>query len=102
MSKNDDLFLMKNFTRKVTPILFAFAIMAGSLEIVTAAKTKSIRKKPAVVVIRADWCRDCQIVESTMMGLMKDYGKKLNFVVLNVTDEAAEAKSFRKRLRHKI
>lgn len=71
---------------------------------ITAAKSKSssaaVKKtKPKVVIIRADWCSACQQLEPTMMGLMQEYGGKLDFVMLDVTNDettaqaAAKAKS---------
>jgi len=82
--------------RKIAAIAFAFAIVAGSFGFSTQIQAKTVKKKPTVVVIRADWCRACQKVEPIMKRLMKDYGSKMNFVILDVTDEAAEANSLKK------
>jgi thiol-disulfide isomerase/thioredoxin len=71
---------------------------------ITTAKNKNSRAtvaktKPKVVIIRADWCSVCQQLEPTMMGLMQEYGGKLDFVMLDVTNDetttqaAAKAKS---------
>ena len=55
--------------------------------------------KPTVAIIKADWCSACQKVEPIMMGLMKEYDGKVNFVMLDVTNDdttaqaAAKAKS---------
>lgn len=58
------------------------------------AVRSAVRKtKPTVVIIRADWCSVCQKLEPTMMGLMKEYAGKLNFVVLDVTNDDTTAKS---------
>lgn len=73
---------------------YAITLAKGNGPKAAAAKTK-----PRVVVIRADWCSVCQKLEPTMMGLMKEYGDKLDFVVLDVTTDettaqaAAKAKS---------
>lgn len=91
---------MKNFINKTTAILFAFTILFGSLGITANANTNTLRAKPKVVVIKADWCGACQKVDPIMRGLMKEYGKKMTFVVLDVTDEASEARSAKIAKRH--
>jgi thiol-disulfide isomerase/thioredoxin len=50
-------------------------------------------KNPTVAVIRADWCPYCRQLEPTMMDLMKEYEGKLNFVMLDVTNEETTAKA---------
>lgn len=62
---------------------FAITTVKSKSSKATVAKTK-----PTVVIIRADWCSVCQKLEPTMMGLMKEYGGKLNFVMLDVTNDA--------------
>ena len=49
--------------------------------------------KPTVAIIRADWCPYCKQLEPTMMGLMKDYQGKLNFVMFDVTNKVTTAKA---------
>jgi thiol-disulfide isomerase/thioredoxin len=44
-------------------------------------------KKPVVAIIKAEWCSACQKLEPTMMDLMKEYGDRLEFVVLDVSNE---------------
>lgn len=55
--------------------------------------------RPVVAIIRANWCPACQKIEPEMMGLMKEYGDRLNFVVLDVTDDAKikESKALAKK-----
>lgn len=67
----------------VTAATMAATTVKGNPRVAAAAKTK-----PRVVIIRADWCRACQQLEPTMMGLMEEYGNKLDFVMLDVTNEA--------------
>ena len=67
----------------VTAATMAATTVKGDPRVAAAAKTK-----PRVVIIRADWCRACQQLEPTMMGLMEEYGNKLDFVMLDVTNEA--------------
>jgi len=87
---------MKTVVRKITAIAFAFAVIAGTIGASTEAQANTEVAKPTVVVIRAEWCGACQKVEPIMKGLIKEYGSKMNFVILDVTDEAAEAKSYAK------
>ena len=44
-------------------------------------------KKHVVAIIKAEWCSACQKLEPTMMELMKQYGDRLEFVVLDVSNE---------------
>lgn len=83
----------------------ALLLTVSSISSFAAASAKSegsaaaAKTKPTVVIIRADWCSVCQKLEPTMMGLMKEYGGKINFVILDVTNDdttaaaAAKAKS---------
>ncbi|MDX2040174.1 MAG: cytochrome c biogenesis protein CcdA [Acidobacteriota bacterium] len=50
------------------------------------------KTKPTVAIIKAEWCSACQKLEPTMMELMKEYGDKVEFVVLDVSsdDKVAE------------
>ncbi|MGE0246565.1 MAG: thioredoxin domain-containing protein [Pyrinomonadaceae bacterium] len=63
------------------------------------SKAAAAKTKPRVVIIKADWCSVCQKLEPTMMGLMQEYGGKMEFVMLDVTNDettaqaAAKAKS---------
>lgn len=72
------------------------------LALLTVAALPAFAKgtKPRVVVIRADFCSACQKLEPTMMELMKDYGDRLEFVVLDVSNEEklAEAEAKAKKL----
>lgn len=60
-------------------ILMALAAM---LALPVAAKPK-----PVVAIIKAEWCSACQKLEPTMMELMKQYGDRLDFVVLDVSSD---------------
>lgn len=74
----------------------SFAVTKGK---VNGNKAGALKKSVTVVIIRADWCSACQKLEPVMMGLMKEYGGKINFVMLDVTNDetttaaAAKAKS---------
>ncbi len=86
---------MKKFISKTTALMFAFVLLTGSFAISAEASANAVRKKPTVVLIKAEWCGACKRVDPIISSLRKEYGGKMNFVVLDVTDEAAEAKSAR-------
>lgn len=80
--------------KRITAIALSVALLLSFSVVSALAQTK-----PTVAIIRADWCSACQKLEPTMMDLMKEYGNKLNFVMLDVTNDettaqaAAKAKS---------
>lgn len=51
------------------------------------------KSKPTVVLIRADWCPACQKLEPTFKELREQYKDRLNFVVLDVTNDEKVAES---------
>ena len=76
-------------------------VMSAAAMAVTTVKSNpraaaTAKTKPRVVIIRADWCSACQQLEPTMMGLMQEYGSKLDFVMLDVTNEATTAQAVAK------
>ena len=56
------------------------------------AKTPKARRS-TVAIIRADWCSACQKLEPTMMELKSQYGDRIDFVILDVTDDEKTAQS---------
>lgn len=68
-------------------------IMSAALLLTFSAVNAFAKTKPTVVIIRADWCSACQKVEPIMADLMKTYGTKINFVMLDVTNEETTAKA---------
>lgn len=80
--------------KRITAIAMSVAFVLTFSAAVTFAQAK-----PTVAIIKADWCSACQKVEPIMMGLMKEYDGKVNFVMLDVTNDdttaqaAAKAKS---------
>lgn len=50
-------------------------------------------KRPVVVFVRADWCPYCKDLEPKMAKLVEQYGDKLRFVTLDITDQVATEKS---------
>jgi thiol-disulfide isomerase/thioredoxin len=51
--------------------------------------------RPKLVIIRADWCTICRQVEPSIMAAYRPYRTKMELVILNVSDEASTAQSFR-------
>lgn len=78
-------------------ILFSFLFLAAMVALPTLAKSPKPRR-PTVAIIRADWCSACQKLEPTMMELIGQYKDRIDFVMLDVTNDekatqaAAEAR----------
>lgn len=75
-----------------------FLMLAGSVISANAQDNmmmmeKMNPKKPTVAIIRADWCSACKELEPVMSELMRDYKGKLNFVMLDVTNDDTTAKA---------
>lgn len=68
--------------RRVGAVFGLIALMA-MMSVPIVAKSR----KPVVAIIKAEWCSACQKLEPTMMELMKQYGDRLEFVVLDVSNE---------------
>ncbi len=47
----------------------------------------SLQGKPVVVDVFATWCAGCKNIEGTLSQLRQDYGDRVNFVVLDVTNK---------------
>ena len=74
--------------------LFSLLALSAMLALPAVAKTPNAKtRRPTVAVIRADWCTACQKLEPTMMELMKQYKDRIDFVMLDVTDDQRAAKS---------
>lgn len=69
----------------------ALAVMVAAPALARSTKTKT--KRPTVAIIRADWCSACQKLEPTMMELMGQYKDRIDFVLLDVTDDQKAAKA---------
>ena len=48
---------------------------------------KELQGKPVVVDVFASWCPGCQNIAPTLSQLKQEYSDKVNFVVLDVTDQ---------------
>ncbi len=73
-------------------IVFSFLALATMIALPALAKTPKA-KRPTVAIIRADWCSACQKLEPTMNELKSQYGDRIDFVTLDVTNEARTAQS---------
>jgi thiol-disulfide isomerase/thioredoxin len=69
--------------------LFALVTMVSLPALAVSTKTK----RPTVAIIRANWCTACQKLEPTMMGLINQYKDRIDFVMLDVTDDQKATQS---------
>ena len=80
--------MRRNNTLRRAGIVFSFLALAAMLALPAFAKSPKIgTKRPVVAIIRADWCSACQKLEPTMMELMGQYKDRIDFVMLDVTDD---------------
>ena len=88
---------MKN--RTINPAIIALVLVANITSFVATtadAQTMMNRKvgaKPTVVILHADWCGACKKLEPTIAELKQQYGERLNFVELDVTNEETTAQA---------
>ncbi len=78
----------------VSPLLIALPpVQAQTLN----AEAQQLQGKPTLVKISAEGCHSCQKLKGIMSSLQKQYGNRVNFVVLDVSDRsqirASEAKA---------
>jgi len=86
--------MQTNNTLRRVGTFFSFLALAAMLALPVLAKTpKPNARRPTVAIIRADWCSACQKLEPAMMELMNQYKGRINFVMLDVTDDQKAAKS---------
>lgn len=52
--------------------------------------------QPIVAVVKADWCPACKKISPTVMGVMKDYMSKAQWVMLDVTNKQTTAEAEKK------
>ena len=76
-------------------IAFAFiALVAPFAVTIDAQNKRAVRNaKPTVVILHADWCGACKKLAPTMAELKQQYGDRLNFVDLDVTNEKTTARA---------
>ncbi len=74
--------------KRITTLMMSIALVLSFSAVSAFAKTK-----PTVVIIKAEWCSACQKVDPIMMDLMKQYEGKINFVMLDVTNDETTARA---------
>lgn len=85
-----------------TTIVIALYLLIFTVGVVSASAQEMIARsdnmmpddqRPVVVFIRADWCPYCKKLDPKMAGLAEQYGDKLKFVTLDITNQAATERS---------
>lgn len=88
---------MKNRTIKLGVIALVLVAFITSFVAITVDAQdmmhKKVDAKPTVVLLHADWCGACKKLEPTIAELKQQYGERLNFVELNVTNEETTAQA---------
>jgi len=88
---------MKNRIIKSGVIALVLVAFITSFAAITADAQNMMRKKvgakPTVVILHADWCGACKKLEPTIAELKQQYGERLNFVELDVTNEETTAQA---------
>jgi thiol-disulfide isomerase/thioredoxin len=79
-----------NKLRRTVIVLGALALLAM---IASPGLTQTKSKRPTVAIIRAEWCSACQKLEPTMMELQSKYKDRIDFVMLDVSDDEKTAQS---------
>lgn len=82
-------------------IVFSFLALVTMIALPTLAQTPKA-KRPTVAIIKADWCSACQKLEPTMMELKSQYGDRIDFVMLDVTNDQKTAQSAAKARRLRL
>lgn len=82
---------MKNIKIKSCVAALALAAFVTAFAAFNAGAQTMMGKKadtkPTVVLLHADWCGACKKLEPTITELKEQYGGRLNFVELDVTNE---------------
>lgn len=66
---------------------------AGKLGSVGGPLSNELQGKPVVVDIYASWCAACKNIAPTLSQLKQQYGDRVHFVVLDVSDKSASQQS---------
>ncbi len=81
---------MNNQTIRMAIIVFAIVTLLAPFASTTTAQNTTSEKskaKPTVILLHADWCGACKKLAPTMTELKAQYGDRLNFIELDVTNE---------------
>ena len=74
-------------------LLSSLALSATGQEMMGKMGKMNRKGTPTVAIIRADWCTVCQKLEPAMAELMEEYKGRLNFVILDVSNEEKTAEA---------
>jgi len=61
-----------------------------------ATQPTKAQNMPIVAVVKADWCPACKKISPTVMGVMKEYMSKAQWVMLDVTNAKTTAEAEKK------
>jgi len=89
---------MKSRTIRLAILAFALITLVAPFAVTTDAQNMRARRgaKPTVVLLHADWCGACKKLAPTFAELKEQYGDRLNFVDLDVTNEETTAQASKK------
>lgn len=83
---------MKNIAKFT--MLLALALSFSAVGVLAfGGNTVGKNKNVTVVLIKAQWCTACQKVDPLVQDLMKEYGNRINFVMLDVTNDESTAQA---------
>lgn len=77
--------------KRILTMLVSVVVLFGFAQASNATSAKA--KQPMAVMISADWCGNCKILEPKLQEAAKDFKGKIQFVSFDVTDEKAWFKS---------
>ena len=77
-------------------ICFGLIVLLGSSLAWSAEPAKAAQ--PMAVLISADWCLNCKIIKPKLQEAYKDFQGKINFVSLDVTNDATFTKAQKQAL----
>src|SRR6266852_6155258 len=93
--------LTNNILRR-TATVFAIVALAATLVVSALSQDKMDHQmdhhmehsaKVTVAIIKAEWCQACQKLGPTMAELVEQYKDRINFVVLDVTNDETTAQA---------
>ena len=80
-----------NCKKTILSILIGISVLIGSN--IKASAQNFDPEKPLFVEISTDWCFACKFLKPTIQKLEQEYGGKVNFLLLNASNEEAVKES---------
>lgn len=77
--------------KRILMMLVGLVALLGFAQASNATSAKA--KQPMAVLIAADWCGNCKLLEPKLQEASRDFEDKIQFVSFDVTDEKAWFKS---------